>query len=87
MSTVEYIHHFHRSTGKSRYDTCNKFCRYKYRYSTIETKEPDRIGYNWFLFQHEYSGEGRGANSFVSIIMYLTCTIIVYLNRKQTQIT
>jgi hypothetical protein len=49
MSTVENIHHFHRSTGKSRYDTCNKFCRYKYRYSTIETKEPDRIGYNWFL--------------------------------------
>jgi hypothetical protein len=53
-------------------------------YSTIETKEADRIGYNWFLFQHEYSGEGRGANSFVSIIMYLTCTIIVYLNRIQT---
>jgi hypothetical protein len=49
--------------------------------STIETKEPDRIGYNWFLFQHEYSGEGRGANSFVSIIMYLTCTIIVLLKK------
>jgi hypothetical protein len=30
-------------------------------YSTIETKEADRIGYNGFLFPHEYSGEGRGA--------------------------
>ena len=29
-------------------------------YSTIETKEAARIGYNAFLFQHEYSGEGRG---------------------------
>ena len=28
-------------------------------YSTIETKEADRIGYNEFLFPHEYSGEGR----------------------------
>ena len=28
-------------------------------YSTIETKEADRIGYNGFLFPHEYSGEGR----------------------------
>ena len=57
-------------------------------YSTIETKEAARIGYNGFLFQHEYSGEGRApeyscgkrnplypirANSFVSIIIYLTC--------------
>jgi hypothetical protein len=31
------------------------------RYSTIETKEFARIGYNGFLFPHEYSGEGRGA--------------------------
>jgi len=31
------------------------------RYSTIETKEAARIGYNRFLFPHEYSGEGRGA--------------------------
>ena len=31
------------------------------RYSTIETKEAARIGYNGFLIQHEYSGEGRGA--------------------------
>ena len=31
------------------------------RYSTIETKETARIGYNGFLFPHEYSGEGRGA--------------------------
>jgi hypothetical protein len=31
------------------------------RYSTIETKEAARIGYNGFLFPHEYSGEGRGA--------------------------
>jgi hypothetical protein len=30
-------------------------------YSTIETKEVERIGYNGFLFPHEYSGEGRGA--------------------------
>ena len=30
-------------------------------YSTIETKEAARIGYNGFLFQHKYSGEGRGA--------------------------
>ena len=30
-------------------------------YSTIETKEVDRIGYNGFLFPHEYSGESRGA--------------------------
>jgi hypothetical protein len=29
-------------------------------YSIIETKEADRIGYNGFLFPHEYSGEGRG---------------------------
>ena len=58
------------------------------RYSTIETKEAARIGYNGFLFQHEYSGEGRAPeyscgkrnplypiweNSFVSIIIYLTC--------------
>ena len=30
-------------------------------YSTIETKEVDRIGYNGFLFPHEYSGDGLGA--------------------------
>jgi hypothetical protein len=30
-------------------------------YSTIETKEAAHIGYNGFLFPHEYSGEGRGA--------------------------
>ena len=30
-------------------------------YSTIETKEAARIGYNGSLFSHEYSGEGRGA--------------------------
>jgi hypothetical protein len=29
-------------------------------YSTIETKEAAHIGYNGFLFPHEYSGEGRG---------------------------
>jgi hypothetical protein len=28
------------------------------RYSTIETKEVARFGYNGFLFPHEYSGEG-----------------------------
>jgi hypothetical protein len=32
-------------------------------YSTIETQEVDRIGYNGFLFPHEYSGEGRGATT------------------------
>ena len=26
-------------------------------YNTIETKEAARIGYNGFLFPHEYSGE------------------------------
>jgi hypothetical protein len=31
------------------------------RYNTIETKEVARIGYNRFLFPHEYSGEERGA--------------------------
>ena len=33
-------------------------------YSTIETKEAARIGYNRFLFPHEYSGEGRGAYAY-----------------------
>ena len=36
----------------------NKIC---ISYSSIETKEVARIGYNGFLFPHEYSGEGRGA--------------------------
>jgi len=27
------------------------------RYSTIETKEAALIGYNWFLFPHEFSGD------------------------------
>ena len=36
-------------------------CKTSIRYSTIETKEAARIGYNGFLFPHEYSGEGRGA--------------------------
>jgi hypothetical protein len=31
------------------------------RYIIIETKEFDRIGYNGFLFPHEYSGEGQSA--------------------------
>ena len=39
-------------------------------YSTIETEEAARIGYNGFLFPHEYS-----------IIIYLTCTIIVLLKK------
>jgi hypothetical protein len=30
-------------------------------YSTIETKEADRIGYIGFLFLHSYSGDGLGA--------------------------
>jgi hypothetical protein len=29
-------------------------------YSTIETKEAARIGYNGFLFPHSYSGDGLG---------------------------
>jgi hypothetical protein len=31
------------------------------RYIIIETKEIARIGYNWFLFLHSYSGNGIGA--------------------------
>ena len=31
------------------------------RYSTIETKEATRIGYNGFLVQNEFSCEDRGA--------------------------
>ena len=31
------------------------------RYSTIETKEFSRIGYNGFLFLHSYSGDGLSA--------------------------
>ena len=72
------------------------------KYSTIETKEAARIGYNGFLFPHSYSGDGLGAThlgqyscgkrnplypiratSYVSIIMYLTCTIIVLLKKTQ----
>jgi len=30
-------------------------------YSTIETKEAARIGYNGFHFPHAYSGDGLGA--------------------------
>ena len=73
------------------------------RYSIIETKEAAHIGYNVFLFPHEYPGDGLGATHlglhlsthaekrnplypiratyFVSIIMYLTCTIIVLLKK------
>ena len=40
---------------------CEKIILTSIGYSTIETKEVDRIGYNWFLFPHEYSSEGRGA--------------------------
>ena len=56
-------------------------------YSTFETKEAARIGYSGFLIQHEYECGKRNqlypirANSFVSIIMYLTCTIIVLLKK------
>ena len=32
----------------------------KVRYIIIETKEFARIGYNRFLFQHSYSGDGLG---------------------------
>jgi hypothetical protein len=37
-----------------------RYIKTRIGYSTIETKEAARIGYNGFLFQHEYSGEGRG---------------------------
>jgi hypothetical protein len=37
------------------------FLLLKITYSAIETKEAARIGYNGFLFPHDYSGEGRGA--------------------------
>jgi hypothetical protein len=63
------------------------------RYSTIETKEAARIGYNGFLFPHSYSCGKRNplypirATSFVSIIMYLTCTIIVLLKKNPNGMT
>jgi hypothetical protein len=41
----------------------SKLCRKK-RSTICETKEAARIGYNGFLFPHEYSGEGRIYNSF-----------------------
>ena len=63
-----------------------RYIKTRIGYSTIETKEAARIGYNGFLFQHEYSGEGRPspeyecgkrnplcpirAASFVSIVLY-----------------
>jgi hypothetical protein len=37
-----------------------RYIKTRIGYSTIETKEAARIGYSGFLFQHEYSGEGRG---------------------------
>jgi hypothetical protein len=52
------------------------------RYTTIETKEADHIGYNGLLFPHEYSC-GKGirlytiqGTAFVSIVVYITCTIL-----------
>jgi hypothetical protein len=56
-------------------------------YSTIETKEAARIGYYAPRPSPEYSCGKRNplypiqANSFVSIVMYLTCTIIVLLKK------
>ena len=44
------------------------------RYSTIETKEAIRIGYNGFLFQHEYSGEGRGVGG---ILVHRTLHMVI----------
>jgi hypothetical protein len=44
----------------------NNICMYIcIRYTTIDTKEADRIGYNGFRFPHLYSGEGRGAYGFL----------------------
>jgi hypothetical protein len=37
------------------------------RYITIETKELSSIGYSWFLYPHDYSGEGRGTHLLVII--------------------
>ena len=39
-------------------------------YSTIETKEADSIGYNGFLFPHEYSGEGRVRSKYGQILLF-----------------
>ena len=36
------------------------FLQQQVRYIIIETKEFARIGYNGFLFQHLYSGDGLG---------------------------
>jgi hypothetical protein len=44
----------HKSTAVMNYFFSNMT-------NTIETKEAAHIGYNGFLFPHEYSGEGRGA--------------------------
>jgi hypothetical protein len=44
----------------------NNICMYIcIRYTTIDTKEADRIGYNGFRFPHSYSGEGRSAYGFL----------------------
>ena len=40
---------------------CNNTIIVQVIYIIIETKEFARIGYNGFLFPHEYSGEGRDA--------------------------
>ena len=62
------------------------------RYTTIEIKESSHIGYTGFLFLHSYLGHWLSAEyvcgkrnplyptratSFVSIVMYLTCTIFM----------
>jgi len=39
------------------------------RYSTIETKEAARIGYNGFLFPHEYSARVRIIKAFTCVLM------------------
>ena len=45
---------------------CTLYVHVCIRYSTIETKEAAHIGYNGFLFPHEYSGEGRGGTSAIT---------------------
>jgi hypothetical protein len=66
-----------------------------YKLDTIETKEVIRIWYDGFLFPHEYSGEGQGAQinplysiraaSFVSIVLYLILikNIQAYYHKKK----
>jgi hypothetical protein len=48
------------------YHLFNRIIIVQVKYITIETKEVARIGYNGFVFPHEYSCEDRGAKCRVS---------------------